>query len=181
LCKIPQQRRPQPHRSASLSLVKCLGKLHMYTFKTCRDIQYPLWEKSGYFMDSQGIAVRFPTEPRDFSTIVRAQAGYGEHTHAFSMTIAGFLLAYKAAGAWSWWLNLVHCSARECSEIYFKSPTLLRGLYLNVAVLIHHLWWLRSGKRHRLRIRVWRILNFKGRRNFSPPRQFLLSSELVLS
>jgi len=50
-------------------------------------------------MDSQGIAVRLPTMPRNFSTIVRAQVDSGEHTHAFSMTIEGFLLAYKAAGA----------------------------------------------------------------------------------
>jgi len=32
-------------------------------------------------LDSQGIAVRFSTVLRDFSTTIRAHAGYGEHTH----------------------------------------------------------------------------------------------------
>jgi hypothetical protein len=79
----------------------------MYTFKICVDVQYPLWEWSGYCMDSRGIAVRFLTGPRDFSTIIRAQAAYGEQTrththtqtHDFSMTITGFLFGDEAAGA----------------------------------------------------------------------------------
>ena len=39
-------------------LINCVGVLNMYTFKTCIDVQYPLWEWSDYCMDSQGIAGR---------------------------------------------------------------------------------------------------------------------------
>ena len=137
--------------------------LSMYRLKICIDVHYPLWEWSGYCMDSRGIAARFPTGPKDFSTIVRAQAGYGEHTHThkqtnthgFSMTIAGFLFGDKEAGVWSWWLNLVYCSARECSDLYFKSPTLLHALHRKHCSLMLQYWFIN------VVVTIWKTLSFE--------------------
>lgn len=80
------------------NLVNCWGMLNIYTFKTCTDVQYPFWEWSGFCMHSRGRAIRFPTEPRDFPTIVKVQNGYAENTHAASMTIAGFSSGIKWPG-----------------------------------------------------------------------------------
>jgi hypothetical protein len=49
-------------------------------------------------MDSREVAVRFHTEPRDFSIIVSAQTGYTKQTQVFSTIILAFLLAYKVVG-----------------------------------------------------------------------------------
>jgi hypothetical protein len=49
-------------------------------------------------MDSRGIAVRFPTQPRIQSITVRVQASHGETTENVSMIIAGFLFSDKEAG-----------------------------------------------------------------------------------
>ena len=71
----------------------------------------------------------------------------------FSMTILGFLFENKSAGAWCCWLN-PPLSLRMFGAI-LQIPYIILWLsqgtfYLNFPVLIHHLWWLRSGKLGRL-------------------------------
>lgn len=101
----------------------------------------------------------------------------------FSMFIAGFLFSDKAAGAWSWWHNLIYCSVWECSELYFKAPTLFHGL------LREHITWMllycfitcdgyvpeNSAVSNSC---LTNIENFKGRSNISSPRQFFCHQNL---
>jgi hypothetical protein len=80
------------HTAAQASnLINCISMLNMYIFKTYIDVQHTLWEWSGCCMDSRGIAGRFPTEPRVFSTIVRIQAGCGETHMNFQWIFAGII------------------------------------------------------------------------------------------
>jgi len=81
------------------------------------------------------------------------------HTHmTFQWLLTGFHFGDKATGAWSWWVNLVYCSAWECSELYFKSPTLVHGLHREHFTLILQYWFISCGGYNLENSIVWKFV-----------------------
>jgi hypothetical protein len=153
LCNNPQQRRPQPNGSASLK-----------SYKLFSYVQYVyIWNMYRCTVSNVGVVRLLYGQPRNSRSIAykdkklihrrKGTSRLWRTNTLFSMIILGFLFENKSAGAWSCWLSLPP-SLRMFGAI-LQIPYIILWLsqgtfYLNFPVLIHHLWWLRSGKLGRL-------------------------------